>query len=206
MLAELAGAPLYFVHVRAKQAARADRRPATRGRTSSARPARNTSICRWKRTWGHRASKAPSGFAPRPCGHGPRLERYSEILHMVVKEAANGRDSATGKRILDLASRYKGLRHPNRSEAPAFKAELKDIAGSADLIARGLDAYRAGPAAPHRPWRCIICWNASTTSSATGGSPPATSTTGAFSTSTRWLDCGSRMPAPSRRCMAWSNG
>ena len=29
-----------------------------------------------------------------------------------------------GQRILELASRYKGLRHPNRKEAPAFKAEL----------------------------------------------------------------------------------
>jgi (1->4)-alpha-D-glucan 1-alpha-D-glucosylmutase len=71
-------------------------------------------------------------------------ERYSEILRTVVKEA-EAEDSAAGKRILDLASRYRGLRHPNRREAPGFKAELKSIAGSADLIARGLAAYRAGP-------------------------------------------------------------
>ena len=71
-------------------------------------------------------------------------ERYSEILRTVVKEAG-AEDGAAGKRILDLASRYRGLRHPNRKEAPAFKAELKGIAGSADIIARGLDAYRAGP-------------------------------------------------------------
>ena len=71
-------------------------------------------------------------------------ERYSEILRAVVKEAG-AEDSAAGKRIVELASRYKGLRHPNRSEAPAFKAELKTIAGSADIVARGLDAYRAGP-------------------------------------------------------------
>jgi (1->4)-alpha-D-glucan 1-alpha-D-glucosylmutase len=71
-------------------------------------------------------------------------ERYREILRAIVKEAGVA-DSAAGRRILDLASRYKGLRHPNRKEAPAFKAELKDIAGSADIIARGLDAYRAGP-------------------------------------------------------------
>ena len=71
-------------------------------------------------------------------------ERYSEILRSVVKEAGV-EDSATGKRILDLASRYKGLRHPNRKEAPAFKAELKGIGGSSDIIARGLDAYRAAP-------------------------------------------------------------
>jgi (1->4)-alpha-D-glucan 1-alpha-D-glucosylmutase len=72
------------------------------------------------------------------------LERYSEILHTVVKEAA-AENSTAGKHILDLASRYKGLRHPNRKEAPAFKAAIKDIDGGADLIARGLAAYRAGP-------------------------------------------------------------
>ncbi|HTF01653.1 MAG TPA: malto-oligosyltrehalose synthase [Bradyrhizobium sp.] len=74
-------------------------------------------------------------------------ERYREILRSLVKEAGAEADTA-GKRILDLASRAKGLRHPNRKEAPAFKAELKSIAGGADLIARGLDAYRAGPDRP----------------------------------------------------------
>jgi (1->4)-alpha-D-glucan 1-alpha-D-glucosylmutase len=71
-------------------------------------------------------------------------ERYSEILRTVVREAG-AEDGAAGKRILDLASRYRGLRHPNRHEAPGFKAELKTIAESADIIARGLAAYRAGP-------------------------------------------------------------
>jgi (1->4)-alpha-D-glucan 1-alpha-D-glucosylmutase len=71
-------------------------------------------------------------------------ERYSEILRGVVKEAGAG-DSPAGQRLLELASRSKGLRHPNRKEAPAFKAELKAIAGGADIIARGLQAYRAGP-------------------------------------------------------------
>jgi (1->4)-alpha-D-glucan 1-alpha-D-glucosylmutase len=74
-------------------------------------------------------------------------ERYSEILRAIVKDAG-AEDGAAGKRILDLASRYKGLRHPNRSEAPAFKAELKSMAEGADVIARGLDAYRAGPDRP----------------------------------------------------------
>jgi (1->4)-alpha-D-glucan 1-alpha-D-glucosylmutase len=70
-------------------------------------------------------------------------ERYSEILHTVVKEAG-AENSAAGKRLFELASRYKGLRHPNRKEAPAFKAEIRDIAGGTDLIVRGLAAYRAG--------------------------------------------------------------
>jgi (1->4)-alpha-D-glucan 1-alpha-D-glucosylmutase len=76
-------------------------------------------------------------------------ERYSEILRTSVKEAG-AEDGAAGKRILDLASRHGGLRHPNRSEAPGFKAELKGITGGADIIARGLDAYRAGPERPAR--------------------------------------------------------
>jgi (1->4)-alpha-D-glucan 1-alpha-D-glucosylmutase len=74
-------------------------------------------------------------------------ERYSEILRTVVREAA-AKDDAAGKRILELASRYRGLRHPNRGEAPGFKTELKGIAGSADLIARGIEAYRAGTDRP----------------------------------------------------------
>ena len=71
-------------------------------------------------------------------------ERYSEILHAVVRDSG-AENSAAGKRLFELASRYKGLRHPNQKEAPAFKAEIRDIAGGADLIARGLAAYRAGP-------------------------------------------------------------
>jgi (1->4)-alpha-D-glucan 1-alpha-D-glucosylmutase len=74
-------------------------------------------------------------------------ERYSEILRNVVGEAG-AHDSAAGKRILALASRFTGLRRPNRQEAPTFKAELKGIAGSAGIIGRGLAAYRAGPDRP----------------------------------------------------------
>src|ERR1700761_4922533 len=74
-------------------------------------------------------------------------ERYGEILHTIVKEAA-AQESSAGKRLIDLASRYKGLRHPNRREAPAFKAELKSIEGGADIIDRGLSAYRAGTDRP----------------------------------------------------------
>src|SRR5947199_6594429 len=58
-------------------------------------------------------------------------ERYSEILRAIVKHAG-AEESEAGKRILELASRTTGLRHPNRKEAPAFKAELKGIAGGAE--------------------------------------------------------------------------
>ena len=74
-------------------------------------------------------------------------ERYGEILRMVVKEA-DAEDTAPGKAILALASKHQGPRHPNRKEAPAFKAELKAIPDAADIIARGLEAYRAGADRP----------------------------------------------------------
>jgi (1->4)-alpha-D-glucan 1-alpha-D-glucosylmutase len=69
-------------------------------------------------------------------------ERYGEVLRVVVKDAGAETNEA-GKQVLALAARYRGLRHPNRNEAPGFKTELKSIAGSADIIARGLAAYRA---------------------------------------------------------------
>jgi (1->4)-alpha-D-glucan 1-alpha-D-glucosylmutase len=73
--------------------------------------------------------------------------RYSEIVRTVVKQA-EAADGKAGRALLDLASRHTGLRHPDRDEAPAFKAELAGIAGGADIIATGLDAYRAGKDRP----------------------------------------------------------
>src|SRR3989441_8143903 len=71
-------------------------------------------------------------------------ERYGEILRMIIKEAG-AEESAPGKEMLGLASRYTGLRRPIYKEAPAFRTELKEIPGGAEIIARGLSAYRAGP-------------------------------------------------------------
>jgi (1->4)-alpha-D-glucan 1-alpha-D-glucosylmutase len=71
-------------------------------------------------------------------------ERYSEVLRTVVREA-DADESDAGKKILSLASDYKGLHHPNRKEAPAFKAKLRSISGGAEFIKCGLAAYRAGP-------------------------------------------------------------
>ncbi len=70
-------------------------------------------------------------------------ERYSEILRVVVSEAGAESETA-GHAILDLAARYTGLHRPNRIEAPAFKAALREIDGADSVIARGLKAYRAG--------------------------------------------------------------
>lgn len=74
-------------------------------------------------------------------------ERYGEVLRTIVREAA-AEDSPAGRAMRELAARYRGLRHPNRMEAPALKAAIKAIEGSAEIIARGLDAYRAGEDRP----------------------------------------------------------
>jgi (1->4)-alpha-D-glucan 1-alpha-D-glucosylmutase len=74
-------------------------------------------------------------------------ERYGEMLRMIVREAGAESEPA-GKQLSDLASRHTGPRRPARDDAPAFKAELKGIAGGADIIARGLAAYCAGPDRP----------------------------------------------------------
>jgi (1->4)-alpha-D-glucan 1-alpha-D-glucosylmutase len=74
-------------------------------------------------------------------------QRYGELLRTIVREAGAEGEPA-GKQLLDLASRHTGPRRPWRADAPAFKAELKGIAGGEDIIARGLGAYRAGPERP----------------------------------------------------------
>jgi (1->4)-alpha-D-glucan 1-alpha-D-glucosylmutase len=74
-------------------------------------------------------------------------ERYGEMLRMIVKEA-DAAETEAGEHLLSLAARYTGLRRPNRKEAPAFKAELKGIAGAADIITHGLAAYRAAKDRP----------------------------------------------------------
>ncbi len=71
-------------------------------------------------------------------------QRYGEMLRSIVREAG-AESEAAGKHLLHLALRHTGPRRPSRDDAPAFKAELKRIAGGADVIARGLNAYRAGP-------------------------------------------------------------
>src|SRR3982750_2083078 len=74
-------------------------------------------------------------------------ERYGEILRTIVRQAGVENQPA-GEQLIDLGSRHKGPRRPSRDEAPAFKLALKAIAGGAEIIARGLQAYRAGPDRP----------------------------------------------------------
>ncbi|KJC48884.1 malto-oligosyltrehalose synthase [Bradyrhizobium sp. LTSP857] len=74
-------------------------------------------------------------------------ERYGEMLRLIVKEA-DATETEAGKRLLSLATRYTGLRRPNRKEAPSFKTELRGIVGAADIITHGLAAYRAAKDRP----------------------------------------------------------
>jgi (1->4)-alpha-D-glucan 1-alpha-D-glucosylmutase len=76
-------------------------------------------------------------------------ERYSEIIRVLAKEA-QAEAGPAGRHLLDLAQRFARLHHPNREEAPCFKAELRAIEGAAAIIERGLQAYRAGPGRPEQ--------------------------------------------------------
>ena len=131
-------------------------------------------------------------------------ERYSEILRTVVKEAG-AESTPDGERLLELASRYTGLRHPNRTEAPAFKAELKEIAGSAEIIARGLDAYRGGP---DRAAQTLALHHLLERQHYKLGALAARlqrhQLPAFLQRELRWRDSRSRMPAPSRPSIVWS--
>jgi len=70
-------------------------------------------------------------------------ERYTEILRVVVTQA-NASETPGGKRLIELATQYQGLRHPTRGEAPALKHALANYPDVESIITRGLDAYRAG--------------------------------------------------------------
>lgn len=67
--------------------------------------------------------------------------RYGEILDKIVS-TTNAEDLPAGRRLLELAGRYRGPRNPPRDKAPAFKAEIAAVEGGKELIERGLDAYR----------------------------------------------------------------
>ncbi len=67
--------------------------------------------------------------------------RYGEILQKVVTEAGAS-ETPVGRKLLELAARYRGPHNPPRHQAPAFKAELAAIAGGDDVIGRGLRAYQ----------------------------------------------------------------
>ena len=80
-------------------------------------------------------------------------QRYSEILRTLVA-AAGASDGPAGLKLIALADDYRGPGAPSYREAAAFKRRLSETEGAADIINRGLAAYRtdneAGAASLHR--------------------------------------------------------
>jgi (1->4)-alpha-D-glucan 1-alpha-D-glucosylmutase len=66
--------------------------------------------------------------------------RYGEILRKVVE--TNGASGQTADALLQLAARYRGPNNPTPNQAPTFKADLAAIPDAAEVIERGLMAYR----------------------------------------------------------------
>src|SRR5690606_5020230 len=64
-----------------------------------------------------------------------------DILRTVVA-AAGAEGTAGARRLLDLAGRYPYPGDPSREEAPSFKAAIAAVEGGAQIIERGLAAYR----------------------------------------------------------------
>jgi (1->4)-alpha-D-glucan 1-alpha-D-glucosylmutase len=67
--------------------------------------------------------------------------RYSEILEKLVTTAGAG-DEPAGRQLLEIAAGYRGPHNPPRDRAPGLKAEIAGVAGGAEVIERGLAAYR----------------------------------------------------------------
>jgi len=80
-------------------------------------------------------------------------QRYSEMFRTIV--AASGlAETAAGGALIALADDYRDPTRPDYREAAALKSRLAAIPGAADVIGRGLHAYRAegegGAGALHR--------------------------------------------------------
>ena len=73
--------------------------------------------------------------------------RYGEILDKVVAQAG-AKDEPAGRRLLELAARYRGPRNPPRNKAPQFKQELAAIEGGKEVIERGLQVYQPKSGGP----------------------------------------------------------
>jgi len=69
-------------------------------------------------------------------------QRFSDILKTVVA-AAKAADEPAGRALLALATEYGTPGAPSYSRAPELKKQLAAAPGAADVIARGLVAYRA---------------------------------------------------------------
>jgi (1->4)-alpha-D-glucan 1-alpha-D-glucosylmutase len=70
-------------------------------------------------------------------------ERYSDILHHVVLTQSTAA-TEEGRALIAIVERYAGPHNPSRKTAPRLKEELAALTPAHEMIARGLEAYRAG--------------------------------------------------------------
>jgi (1->4)-alpha-D-glucan 1-alpha-D-glucosylmutase len=80
-------------------------------------------------------------------------QRYSEMLRTIVA-AAGAADEPGGHALIGIADDYRAPDTPTYRQAPELKHRLSTTAGAAEVIARGLSAYRSdtetGAGALHR--------------------------------------------------------
>jgi len=80
-------------------------------------------------------------------------QRYAEMLRVIVT-AAGASDELPGQRLIALAHEYRDPGAPSYRDASGLKSRVATITGAAEVIERGLAAYRsdseAGRAALHR--------------------------------------------------------
>jgi (1->4)-alpha-D-glucan 1-alpha-D-glucosylmutase len=80
-------------------------------------------------------------------------QRYSEMLRTIVA-AASAAEEPAGRALIAIADDYRAPDTPSYRQAPELKHRLSTTAGAAEVIARGLSAYRAdtetGAGALHR--------------------------------------------------------
>jgi (1->4)-alpha-D-glucan 1-alpha-D-glucosylmutase len=67
--------------------------------------------------------------------------RYGEMLEKIVA-AARASEEIPGRWLLEVAAGYRGPHNPTRERAPGLKAEIAAIAGSQEVIERGIKVYQ----------------------------------------------------------------
>ena len=75
-------------------------------------------------------------------------ERYSEILRTIVKEAGAEDERGRQAHCSTWPRATRDCAIPTATKRRRSRRELQGIDGGAEIIARGLDAYRAGPDRP----------------------------------------------------------
>jgi (1->4)-alpha-D-glucan 1-alpha-D-glucosylmutase len=76
-----------------------------------------------------------------------RPNRYTDILKTVVA-AAKAEATPAGRELIELTRRHSDPGAPSRAQAPDFKRAIASVEGGAEVIARGLKAYRADASDP----------------------------------------------------------